>query len=306
LIVQAAGVVCWRENKGQVEVLLIHRPRYKDWTFPKGKVDPGELLPETAVREVWEETGMKVKLGRKLSDTVYKISVGTKEVHYWASKVSEKSWRTAEFKPNEEVSKVSWDTIDNAMSRLTYTHDQKLLKEVHNLYTKNELDTRGLVLLRHAKATPRNAWKGQEAKRPLLPEGQQQAERLISLLGAFGPRRLVTSSWTRCEQTVLPYSKALKKKLIHRSQLTEFISKKNPKKTHQAVEDFFERSTSALICTHRPALRPVTQILSTRATGEVRKEIIEATSLDPAEFMILRLSKGREPTFLATERWKVS
>lgn len=306
MIIQAAGVVCWREIKGQIEVLLIHRPRYKDWTFPKGKVDPGELLPETAAREVREETGMKVKLGRKLSTTVYKVPDGTKEVHYWASKVKEKTWKTAKFKANEEVSKVSWEKIDKAMDRLSYKHDQKLLKEVSNLYTKKELETRGLILLRHAKATPRSAWKGQEAKRPLLPDGKQQAKRLISLLGAFGPKRLVTSSWTRCEQTVLPYSKAMKKKLIQRSQLTEFTSKKNPKKTHHTVEDFYERSSSALLCTHRPALSPITEILSKRATGEVRKEIIEATTLDPGEFIVLRLSMAKDPKFLATERWKVS
>ncbi len=306
MTVLAAGVVCWRELKGSTEVLLISRAKYNDWSFPKGKLDPEEYLPETAVREVKEETGIRVRLGRKLSTISYEIPGDKKEVHYWASKVREKDWKKKKFKPNDEVSEISWMSFGEALKKLTYKHDQKLLREVIKLAEAGELETRALILLRHAKATPRSEWKGQEAKRPLLPEGKQQAKRLVSVLGAYGPRRLITSSWRRCEQTVEPYALSCKKKLIHRSQLTELSSKESPRKTNNTVDRIFEQSKSALVCTHRPALPTITAKLASKAKPSIKADILEGTSLSPAEFLVLRLTLGENPKFVSAERWAIS
>jgi 8-oxo-dGTP diphosphatase len=304
MAVYAAGVVCWRESKGELEVLLVHRPKYEDWTFPKGKQDEGEYLPETAVREMKEETGISVKLGRNLGEISYKIDGGeAKFVTYWSSKAREKSWKKKKFKANDEVSEIVWEKADKALEKLSYKHDQKLFKEVIRIYQAGELETRALVLLRHALATPRSEWKGQEAKRPLLPEGRQQAKRLVSLIGAFGPKRLVTSPWKRCEQTIEPYAKAGKKKIIERSQFTELSSTLSPRKTKVAVEAIFEQSKSALLCSHRPALPTITQTLATHAKANVREDLLAATNLNPAEFVVLRLSLGKNPKFVAVERW---
>jgi 8-oxo-dGTP diphosphatase len=304
--VYAAGIVCWRESKGKLEVLLVHRPKYEDWTFPKGKQDAGEYLPETAVREMREETGISLKLGRPLAQISYKVEKNEEKiVHYWSSKAREKVWKKKKFRPNDEISEISWETIDDALARLSYKHDQKLLKEVIKLHQAQELETRALVLLRHAMATPRTDWKGQEAKRPLLPEGRQQAKRLVSLLGAFGPKRLVTSPWKRCEQTIEPYAKAGKTKIIERSQLTELSSQLSPRKTKQAVESLFDQSKSALLCSHRPALPTITQTLAANAKAAIKEEILAATTLSPAEFVVLRMTMGKNPKFVAIERWGV-
>lgn len=303
MTIYAAGVVCWREQNGDLEVLLVHRGKYKDWSFPKGKQDPGEMLPETAVREMHEETGIRLKLGRKLTVMKYQVPSGEdKEVHYWASKLKQKALKEAKFKPNDEIAKLEWLHSEEAEKALSYEHDKVLLREVVELHKTGELETRALVLLRHAKATPRSEWTGEEAKRPLLPEGKKQAKRLVKLLGAYSPKRLVTSPWSRCHQTVEPYAKACKRTLISRSQLTELSSTLSPRKTRHAVESLFDATKSALICSHRPALPTITKTLATRASGEVREAILNATTLQPAEFVVLRFSMGKRPKFVAVER----
>lgn len=303
MTVFAAGVVCWREQKGKFEVLLVHRTRYQDWSFPKGKQDPGEYLPETAVREMLEETGVSLKLGRKLSVVSYALADGQrKEVHYWASKLSDKAWKKSKFTPNEEVEKLQWLSAENAIAALSYEHDKKLLEEVLGLYAQKELETRALILLRHAKATPRDQWSAEESKRPLLPEGMLQAKRLVNLLRSYSPKRIVTSPWRRCATTVEPYAKAVKRKVIERSQLTELSSVLSPRKTRAAVEALFDETKSAMLCSHRPALPTITQTLATRSKGIAREEILAATDLKPAEFIVLRLTMGKSPKFVATER----
>jgi 8-oxo-dGTP pyrophosphatase MutT (NUDIX family)/phosphohistidine phosphatase SixA len=303
MTVIAAGVLCWREQKGKMEVLLVHRTRYKDWSFPKGKQDPGEYLPETAVREMREETGVTLRLGRKLSVITYKLPDGQKkQVHYWASKLGDKSWRKSKFKPNEEVEKLEWFSTEKALLSLSYSHDRKLLEAAISLYSQKELETRALILLRHAKATPREEWNGDESKRPLLPEGKLQAKRLVNLLRSYSPKRVVTSPWRRCSSTVEPYAKAAKRKIIERSQLTELSSVLSPRKTRSAVEALFDQTKSAMLCSHRPALPAITQTLATRAKDGAREEILAATDLKPAEFIVLRLTMGKNPKFVATER----
>lgn len=303
MTIYAAGVVCWREQKNKFEVLLVNRARYNDWSFPKGKQDPGEELPETAVREMLEETGISLRLGRKLSQVNYKVSTGEKKiVEYWASRVKAKAWKKADFAPNEEISKLKWLSLEDASEKLSYPHDRELLKEVEVLHRKSELETRALILLRHAKATPRNEWTGAEAKRTLLPEGKQQAKRLVRLLSAYGPKRLVTSPWSRCEHTILPYAKATNQTVIYRSQLTELTNTLSPRKTISVVEDLFESKKSALICSHRPALPTILKTLATRATSDVKEGLASSTDLSPAEFIVLRLTLGPKPKFVGFER----
>lgn len=303
MTIYAAGVVCWREKDGNFEVLLVRREKYQDWSFPKGKQDPGELLPETAVREVLEETGIRLKLGRKLSTISYQVGSGEeKEVHYWASKLKPKAWKSASFEPNEEIAKIGWFSFAEAASKLTYEHDRRLLQEVIDLQRQQILETRALIIIRHAKATPRGEWDGAEAKRPLLPEGKAQAKRLVSILNAYSPKRLVTSPWSRCDETIEPFAKVYKRKIIYRSQLTELSSVLSPRKTINAVESLFDSTKSALICSHRPALPTITKTLASRATSETRDLILAGTTLEPGEFMVLRLSIGKKPKFVAFER----
>ena len=307
MTIYAAGVVCWRGEQGKLLVALVHREKYQDWGFPKGKLDPGEQLPETAVREVQEEAGLKVRLGRKLDVIRYQVGDGeNKEVHYWASKVSAKAISKQKFTPNQEIAKVEWIEGREAVQLLTYEHDQNLMKQALSLHKKGELETRALIVLRHAKATLRADWKGEEAKRPLLSEGKSQAKQLVSLLSAFNPKRLITSPWKRCFDTVAPYAKITQRTLIERHQLTELGNQKKPSRTLDVVMDMLGTSKTGLLCSHRPALPSVLKPFAAIADAEVKAEIEAASTLAPAEFIVLRLSTSGKLRVLGTERWGIS
>jgi 8-oxo-dGTP diphosphatase len=122
--VEAAGGVVWRHpDGGEVEVLVVHRPRYDDWSFPKGKLDRGETHEAAAWREVWEETGFECELGDELAEVRYADRFGRpKRVRYWAMQVT-----GGKFTPNDEVDELRWASPDEAVSLLSYEHDAGLL-----------------------------------------------------------------------------------------------------------------------------------------------------------------------------------
>lgn len=306
--IYAAGALCWREGKNGLEVALIHRGRYQDWTFPKGKVDKGETLAEAAVREIFEETGLRIKLGVPLSDVSYPLDKSkTKVVHYWAARVSDKALAKSKFSANEEVSEVVWLAPSQAFAKLSYQHDRDLLHELIELREVNMLRTRPLIILRHAQATPRMDFKGEEGKRPLLPEGKEQAKELVRLLAAYGPKRVFTSPWRRCRQTVEPYALKHKLKVIERGELTEAGSAKGPARTARLAEFLFHDARSAVVCTHRPTLPTIVEALSKRAPSELGSIILGAKKLSPGDFIVLHISgTDKKPSVVAVEQQSLS
>ena len=299
----AAGAVCWREVGKDLMVAIIHRGRYQDWSFPKGKVDSGETLAEAAVREIKEETGLKVKLGVPLSTVSYPIDKGkTKVVHYWATKVSDKALANSKFKPDEEVSEVVWVKADQAFARLSYKHDRELLQEVIDLRKNGMLKTKPLIIIRHAHATPRSDYVGEDGKRPLLPEGKKQAKELVRLLSAYGPKRVFTSPWRRCKDTIAPYAKAHRYKIIDRGELSEMGNAKGPARTAKVAKRLFADARSSILCTHRPTLPTITQVLASYAEPKLAKLILEAKALKPGDFIVLHLTTaGKKPRLVAVE-----
>jgi 8-oxo-dGTP pyrophosphatase MutT (NUDIX family)/phosphohistidine phosphatase SixA len=300
----AAGAVCWRESGKDLLVAIIHRGRYQDWTFPKGKVDPGETLAEAAVREVREETGLKVKLGVPLTTVSYPLDKDkTKVVHYWATKVSDKALSKSKFKPDEEVSEVLWLKTDEAFAKLSYQHDRDLLDEVLELRKNSMLKTKPLIIIRHAHATPRADYVGEDGKRPLLPEGKKQAKELVRLLSAYGPKRVFTSPWRRCKDTITPYAKAHRYKIIDRGELSEMGNAKGPARTAKVAKKLFLDARSSVLCTHRPTLPTITKVLADFAEPKLAKLILEAKALKPGEFIVLHLTTaGKKPRLVAVEQ----
>lgn len=302
--IYAAGAVCWRESGKDLLVAIIHRGRYQDWTFPKGKVDPGETLAEAAVREVKEETGLKVKLGVPLETVSYPLDKSkTKVVHYWAARVSEKALTKSKFKPDEEVSEVVWLKASEAFAKLSYQHDRDLLQEVIDLRTNGMLRTKPLIIIRHAHATPRADYVGEDGKRPLLPEGKVQAKELVRLISAYGPKRVFTSPWRRCKDTISPYAKAHRFKIIERGELSEMGNAKGPARTAKVAKGLFKDARSSILCTHRPTLPTITKVLAGYAEPKLASIILEAKTLKPGDFIVLHLTdSGKKPRLVAVEQ----
>lgn len=298
MTIYAAGAVLWREVSGQLLVAVIHRARYDDWSFPKGKQDPGECLPETAVREIREETGLKIKLGVRLKVVHYTVGENLpKEVHYWAARVSDSALAKSNFVPSEEVAEVTWKTPEDARRVLTYEFDQQILDEVMALYVQKSLRTKPVIVLRHAKATPRSDWKGgkglDDGHRPLLPAGSLQANALVPLLGAFAPQRLVTSTWVRCKATLAPYAKRRKIKLIERSQLSELGNANGPQRTEKVIHDLVEDGRSVVVCTHRPALPTIVDYLSNYGTAAQAATLKATLALAPCDMTVIHMTREK-------------
>ncbi|MEO0061292.1 MAG: hypothetical protein RL343_910 [Actinomycetota bacterium] len=298
MTIYAAGAVLWREVKGELLVALVHRSRYNDWAWAKGKVDPGETLPQTAVREIREETGLKVKLGVKLPVLHYNLPNGEpKEVHYWAAQVSDKALEKSTFKPDDEVAEVVWLNAAEARAKFTYPDDEPYLAKVEELFKDGLLETQPFILLRHAKATPRTEWKNGEATRPLLPFGKKQAKALVPTLNAFGIKKVVSSPWARCRTTVEPYAKAKGYPVVERTQLTEFGNKKGPQRTTKVVHDLLLETIATVLCSHRPALPTIIDAMGKHASGKNLAKLLEAKTLAPGHLVVAHLSmgKGKQP-----------
>ena len=206
--IRSAGAVVWRPGADGGSVLLIHRERYNDWTFPKGKREPGEHVLVTAVREVGEETGYPVVLGRPLGQTRYASSGHPKVVDYWAATVAGGADGLGggddpgEFTPNDEVDKIEWVPLAAAPGQLSYERDARALAG----FAAGPPVTVPVILLRHAVAGRRQDWRGHDLDRPLDARGAADADRLAPLLAVFGRCTVLSSAAERCVATVRPYA----------------------------------------------------------------------------------------------------
>lgn len=243
----AAGGVVLREhhNKGQ-QVLLIHRECYDDWSLPKGKGLPAELLPETAIREIREETGVTACLDLRLPTQKYTVSKGLKATHYWRAGVVEQRPR----KPDKEVQKVKWFTIEEALLKLSYDADREVVRQALDMPATNVL-----MIVRHGKAMLRKDWTGPDQRRRLGGRGRKQAKQLMDLLDAFCIEDLVSSSAQRCVQTLEPYAKSRRLPIREIDLLTEEEGEQHPGRVRRFMAELkadLDRPTA--ICGHRPVL----------------------------------------------------
>ncbi|EYR64354.1 hypothetical protein N866_12335 [Actinotalea ferrariae CF5-4] len=264
-VVEAAGALVWRERDGRLELPVVHRPRYKDWSWPKGKVDPGEQLPAAAVREVAEEIDEQVVLGVPLPSLRYTTSDGrTKRVHYWAARCATDDDAAAltvrpqvERAPLEEIDDVVWVSAATAGELLTRRADRAPLETLLTLWERGRLATRAVVVARHGRAQRRSAWKGGEETRPLTAQGRAQAKALVPVLAAFGVGEVVTSPWERCLSTVVPYAERTGLPVRTVDALTEDAFKADPAASARVVEELLSSPRDVVLSTHRPVLRSV-------------------------------------------------
>ncbi len=189
----AAGGVVWRNDGDQRRVFLVHRPRYDDWSLPKGKLRKREHPVVTAHREVHEETGLRAALERRLPRQRYFLDGVPKTVAYWAMRAE-----SGEFRTNAEVDGGEWLEVSAAEDRLTYTRDRAVLEA----FAGGRSATCVVLLVRHASAGSHSDWSGADRSRPLDARGRRQAAQLRAALWVWHPLRVHAADRLRCRQTV--------------------------------------------------------------------------------------------------------
>jgi 8-oxo-dGTP pyrophosphatase MutT (NUDIX family)/phosphohistidine phosphatase SixA len=233
--VLAAGGVLRRIVDGEVQTVLVHRPRYDDWSFPKGKVEDGESLREAAVREVGEETGLEARIGGELPSSSYRDGAGrSKVVSYWFMEPVAGS----DLRPTGEVDEARWFALPDARAALTHERDRELLDVA-------AAADASAYLIRHAKAGDRDAWSGEDRLRPLSKSGRRQAKGLVRTLADRSIGHIASSPALRCLDTVRPLAKQRGRQVDVREELFEGA----PLDGILAIVDD-ARSVGTVVCAH--------------------------------------------------------
>jgi 8-oxo-dGTP pyrophosphatase MutT (NUDIX family)/phosphohistidine phosphatase SixA len=240
-VIRAGGGVIVRDGS----IALVHRPRYDDWTLPKGKLGPGESPAAGAVREIAEETGARVALTQLLGRVTYPVETATKIVDYWQMR-----YLDGEFEPSEEVDRVEWLSADDARVRLSYRHDRRVIDASLRLPVVESV----LILVRHARAGSRSQWAGPDALRPLEESGRTQARLLAPFLAAFGPDQIVSADRTRCVQTVEPLAELAGLAIERDSRLGDEGYAKDPKRALEVLHGLLSHSPALVLCSQGDAI----------------------------------------------------
>jgi len=263
--------VVWRPHPLGPEIALVHRPRYDDWTLPKGKLLAGEAALLAAVREVDEELGSQVAVGRRLRTVEYPLGSATKRVNYWAMRHI-----GGEHVPSDEVDGVCWLTAAEAAQRLTYPMDRVVLSDFVRLPTV----TSTILLMRHAKAGKRAEFKGEDQLRPLDKIGRRQARVAVDFLAAFAPRQIRAANRVRCRQTVTPLADRLSLTVVDAPEFSDEACLADPDVGVASLLHWAERSSAAVICSQGKAIpRLLARLQDEGAPVQSRKGSVWALSV---------------------------
>jgi 8-oxo-(d)GTP phosphatase len=281
--IQAAGAILWRDGPQGVEVGLVHRPRYGDWSFPKGKQDAGEHILMTAVREVTEETGTRPTLGRRLPSARYTAKGGPKVVHYWSARPA----GVTAFTPTEEIDHFLWLPAPAARARLSYPRDAGLL----DTFLAAPARTVPLIFLRHAFAVSKEAWRDagntSDQPRPLSGPGLAQSRALAQILASYEPAHVVSSGTERCISTVRPYA-ALTGAAIE-TEPAFGVGGASPRDARQRIGDMAASEKPVIVCAHRENL----PVLIEGACEQLGTPAWQGPPLSPGDFVVLHVAAGR-------------
>ena len=295
----AAGAVITRSGSSGTEFLLVHRDYRMDWTFPKGKVDPGEHVLTAAVREVREETGFAVQLGIPLPTQTYKVEGKLKDSHYWVGNLL-----AGEFIANDEVDEIAWLTFDDAKKRLTYEHDLEVLTAAAAAKR-----TSPLMILRHTQSVKRAEWLLStdglaeiDASRPLTAVGRMQANSLVGALAAYGIDEIHSSDSRRCRDTVGPFATARSLSVTLEKSVSEERHQEHPEKVMSRVIELAAQPKPLVLCTHRPVMPTVMEALtnSFQLESEFKKAFDPA--LTPGSMVVYHRDASDLAKVVAVER----
>jgi len=234
----AGGVVIRGDVTSEAQIVVVHRPRYDDWSLPKGKHDPGETDVACAVREVQEETGWLCRAVEHVSTTRYPVTAGPKQVDYYLMRPI----RLVGFEPNEEVDEVRWLTPDEAEEILTYQFDREVVAGVD---VDAAVAQREIHIVRHGAAGNRSEWEGDDRDRPLTIAGEAQAADIADQASALQLERILSSPFLRCVQTVQPLADRMG---LPVEKLEALAEGPDPGALARLVRDL--GGTRALLCSH--------------------------------------------------------
>lgn len=281
--IRAAGGILLRGSGRATEIALVHRPAYDDWSLPKGKVDGDESLPETAVREVSEETGLVGHVLGPAGHQEYRANGTEKTVDYFLMRAI----RFEGFTPNDEVDQVRWMGWSEAGDLLTYDLDRQLLAD---LPASRVTNGGAIHIVRHGAAGSRSAWEGPDEIRPLTAKGERQADLLAGHLSAVGVGRIVSSPYTRCRQTVEPLGVRLGIPVESHDALAEGPDRK-------AIAALLEEvaGTTTVLCSHGDVIPATLERLQRSGTRflspyECRKASTWTVTHDGADYADARYS----------------
>jgi 8-oxo-dGTP diphosphatase len=249
--VLAAGGVVWRPREAgssELEILVVHRPRYDDWSLPKGKLDAGEHRLEAAVREVHEETGVRGVPQVRLRTVTYLTGEPgvEKSVEYW----SMRQLADEGHDPDAEVDVRQWIPLATVRDRLTYAHDRGVVARFAAL--PPVLGT--VVMVRHGHAGSRDRWDGPDEERPLDGTGSRDAETAAPLLELFAPGRIISAPALRCRQTVEPAAALVGLPLEVDGR---FAENGDPDEALQALRAIAASTPSAVVCSQGGLMKPL-------------------------------------------------
>jgi len=288
--VLAAGAVCWRDTEHGVEILLVHRTQHRDTSLPKGKLDPGETLPETAVREIAEETGLVVALGPPLGVVEYRLPNGRdKVVYYWAAEVAELAIANSTFAANDEIESLHWMSPADARSELSYPHDIDIVERFAELHQQGRARTFAIIALRHGKATPPENWDGPDATRPLLQRGIDQALSVAHGVAAYRPAKLLSSPAVRCLQTIAPTARVTGLEVKEKPEISQDAFRSDAAAVAKVVAKRLRAGVTVVLCSHGPVLPQiidaVVRATATPDSGKLRR----AAMLSTGEYAVLHV-----------------
>jgi 8-oxo-(d)GTP phosphatase len=291
--VLAAGALCWRIVDGKVRILLVHRGDRADVSLPKGKVDPGETLPQTAVREIAEETGLGIHLGAPLGTVEYQLPNGRdKVVYYWSAEIDDETLNRTTFAPNAEIASLEWVSMKKARAKLSYPHDLDVLDRFDALLEAGHARTFAVIALRHGKAIAPEMWDGPDATRPLMHRGVDQAASVAAGLAAYAPKRLISSTATRCLSTIQPAAELLGLEVTSTASISQDAYERGASKVTEVVAKRLRKKKSVVLCSHGPVIPQIIDEVA-RLTGTAQLPALRsAAMLGTGEFTVLHVSAG--------------
>jgi 8-oxo-dGTP diphosphatase len=292
--VLAAGAVCWRIVDGKARVLLVHRTQHKDVSLPKGKLDPGETLPQTAVRELAEETGLTLSLGAPLGTVEYKLPSGRdKVVYYWSAEVSAHALEIATFTPNAEIEALEWLSIPKARKKVSYSHDAEVLERFEQRLKAGRARTFAIIALRHGKAVAPSSWDGPDATRPLLQRGQDQALSVAPAIAAYAPEKLVSSSAVRCRSTITPLAGFTGLPVRETAKISQDAWEDGEASVADVVRKRIKKKQTSVLCSHGPVIPELIEEVARQTNSPIDTALRQAEMLDTGEYTVLHIARDK-------------